>query len=342
MLSASNSFGQKIEILIVGSSHENKPGDENYSEVINKLKAFKPDMVFGEYLSPKDYLALESGTWGYLALNKAKERLVKSTPANEKQINQRIEKATKALNKFPYYHKLRMDLAINYLSQNDRANAEYQIYLIENEMKKSFGAEEKEYYARHFVNADSLKKVRIYRPLSEYTNIYFPLLYALKQDKLYTMDCQRYDKPWSLAWSKADSAIKLMEKIAKADSLSAEAKTLSAIEKYSSLSKEDKKNMTSSPYYNMATQRYGELNDAWNFYGGSHFYGYTGFPDQFIKDMYAQWTLRNEGMCTNVITQAREMKAKRVIVGVGAAHRKIMEEILAKNSDVKIVSYNQL
>ncbi|RZK81784.1 MAG: hypothetical protein EOO92_04080 [Pedobacter sp.] len=342
MLSAGSSFAQKVEILIVGSSHENKPGYEQYDQVINKLKNFKPDMVFGEYLSPADYKALEPGTWGYQSLNKAHEFLAKGNKENEKQLSKKIEKATRQLNKFPYYHKLRMDLAVDYIVQGDRANADYQFYVIENEMKKAFGKEEMAYYTQRFVNLDTLKKLRLYRAVSEYTNIYFPLLHALKQDKLYSMDCQKYDKPWSKAWAETDSAIKVMEKKAKSDSLSAEAKTLAAIEKYSSLTADDKKSMTASPYYNMSVPRYAELNDAWNFYGGSHFYGYAGFPDQHIKDMYVQWNLRNEGMCANVLKQVKEMKAKRVVVGVGAAHRKIMEDILSKDPDVTIVSYSKL
>jgi ribosomal protein L29 len=342
LLLSSLSFAQKVEILIVGSSHDNKPGFEKYDQVINKLKSFKPDMVFGEYVSPADYKALEPGTWGYQSLKKSEE-LVKGTKQESDQlIERRIQKAIQSLNKFPYYHKVRMDLARDYILLNDKANAEYQVFLIETEMKKGFGKEELEYYTQRFVNADTLKKLRLFRPSSEYTNIFFPMMYALKQDKIYAMDCQKYDKPWNMAWAKADSAIKLLEKKAKADSLSPEANTLKAIEKYSDYSEDDKKKMTPSPYFNMASPRYSELNDAWNFYGGRHFYGYAGFPDQEIKAMYAQWNLRNEGMSANVLRQVKERKAKRVLIAVGAAHRKIMEEILSKDPNVSIVTYSSL
>lgn len=74
---------------------------------------------------------------------------------------------------------------------------------------------------------------------------------------------------WSEAWGRADSVFKILR--AK-DTSSAEAKTLAGIEQYSTLTAEDKKMMTSSSYYNMSHDRYSELNDAWNFYGGSHFY----------------------------------------------------------------------
>lgn len=334
-------FAQKMEILIVGSSHENQPGVENYEMVVGKLKSFDPDMVFGEYLSAEDYDALRPGTYAFGGLKKAQALIGRSYPVQVKNLEKKIASANKSLNNFGYLHKLRMDLASYYVMQRDRANAEYQIYLIEHHMKKTFGKEEMAYYTEHFGNRDSLQKARLYYPFSEYTNIYFPLLFALKQDKLYAMDCQKYDAPWSAAWGRADSVFKILKAKAK-DSSSAEAKTLAAIALYSNLTDEDKKRMTSSPYFNMSHDRYSELNDAWNFYGGSHFYGWAGFPEQEVKEMIAQWTLRNEGMCANVLRQAKEKKASRVIVGVGAAHRKIMEDILSRDPDVKIVSYKDL
>lgn len=336
------SFAQQIEVVVVGSSHENPKGSENFDQVINKLKGFKPDMVFGEFLSGADNDQLDTSHWAYASLKKRKDFIALNFPEKVKNLDGKIVKANQSLSKFEYFHKLRMDLVSYYVKQSDIANAEYQLFVLENYMKKAFGTEEKAYYERRFGNLDSIRKARLYYPESEYSNIYFPLIYALKQTQIYPMDCQKYDKDWSAAWGSAAAAMKELEKRAAGDSTSAEAKTLAAIEKYSSLTAEDKRLRSNSPYHDMATDRYAELNDAWNFYGGSHFYGYAGFPDQYIKGMYAQWNLRNEGMCANVLIQAKEHKAKRILIGVGAAHRKIMEDILAKDPSVKIISYNQI
>ena len=168
------------------------------------------------------------------------------------------------------------------------------------------------------------------------------MIYQLGQNQIYNMDCQTYDKPWGIAWSKTDSLFKILSAKAKADSLSSEAKTLKAIEEYSSYADEEEKKFKNDEYAGMNTDKYAELNDAWNFYGGKKFFGYTGFPTETVKEMIAQWTLRNEGMCKNVIEQAKAKKAKRVVVGVGAAHRKIMEEILSKDPNIKIINYNDL
>lgn len=263
------SFAQKLEIMIVGSSHDNPPGYDNFEKIVDKLKSFKPDMVFGEYVPDKDSSVMES----------------------------------------------------------DRADAEYRAYVLSLSSKESI---------------DSLQKSGLYRPASEYMNIFFPLIYSLGQSKIFPMDCQRYKEEWSRQWKLAATAFTALEKNAQSDSSSAEAKTFFAIKKHGSLTDDDRKKMSTSEYANMAHVRFAELIDAWNFYGGSKFYGYPGFPDAAIKGMYEQWTLRNEGMCDNVLKQAKAMKAKRIVVGVGAAHRKIMEEIFSKDPQVKIVSYLDL
>ena len=44
----------QIEIVIVASSHQNPGPAENYRYIVDKLKNYKPDMVFSEFLSPDD------------------------------------------------------------------------------------------------------------------------------------------------------------------------------------------------------------------------------------------------------------------------------------------------
>lgn len=332
----------QIEIVIVGSSHDNAKSTQNFQVIINKLKNFKPDMVFGEYLPESDYTKLESGNWAVKAFKKGHDYIEKYNPETLKNIVSQIKKDQKALSSFAYYHKTRMDLAVNYAKNLDRGNAEYQIFVLENYMKDKFGKEELAQYAKMFGGLDSLKKAGLYRPGSEYSKIYFPLIYQLGQDQIYKMDCQTYDQPWSVAWTKTDSLYKIMINKAKADSTSAEAATVKAIEAYWSYSEEESKVFNADQYAGMNTAKYGVLDEAWNFYGGSHFYGYAGFPTESVKAMIAQWMLRNEGMCKNIIEQAKAKNAKRIVVGVGASHRKWMEEILAKNPEVKIISYNDL
>lgn len=337
-----SSAQNQIEIVIVGSGHDNSKSTQNFQTIIDKLKNFKPDMVFGEYLPEADYAKLEESNWAMKVSKKGHDYIEKLNPETPRNITSQIKKDQKALSSFAYYHKTRMNLVVNYAKNWDRANAEYQIFILQNYMKNSFGKEEQAEYAKMFGSVDSLKKVGLYRTGSEYSKIYFPLIYQLGQNQIYKMDCQTYDKPWSEAWAKTDSLYKIMINKAKADSTSAEAATVKAIETYWSYSEDESKVFNADPYAGMNTVKYGLLDEAWNFYGGTHFYGYAGFPTESVKAMIAQWTLRNEGMCKNIIEQAKAKKAKRVIVGVGASHRKWMEEILAKNPAVKIINYNNL
>ena len=235
-----------------------------------------------------------------------------------------------------------MNLATEYAKLWDRGNFDYQMFVLENYMKDKFGKEEKVEYTQMFGSLDSLKKIGIIRPESEYYKIFFPLIYQLGQNQIYNMDCQDYDKPWGIAWGKTDSLYKVLSKKAKADTTSAEAKTMKAIRKYYAYSDEEEKAFAADEYAGMNTPKYAELNEFWNFYGGRKFYGYSGFPTETVKEMIVQWTLRNEGMCKNIIEQAKAKNAKRIVVGVGAAHGKWMEDILAKNSNVKIINYNEL
>ncbi|WP_412466378.1 DUF5694 domain-containing protein [Pedobacter sp. KLB.chiD] len=332
----------QIEIVIVGSAHDNSKSTINFQSIIDKLKNFKPDMVFGEYLPKEDYAKLEKNNWAVEAFKKGHDYIEKLNPETPKNIPALIKKQQKALSSFAYYHKTRMNLAVNYAKNWDRGNTDYQIFVLENYMKQNFGKEELATYNKMFGGTDSLKKIGFYRPGSEYSKIYFPLVYQLKQDQIYSMDCQTYDKPWGEAWAKTDSLYKILMDKAKSDSSSQEAATVKAIEKYWSYSKDEAKVFNTDPYAGMNTVKYGILDEAWNFYGGPHFYGYAGFPTETVKAMIAQWNLRNEGMCKNIIDQAKAKKAKRVVVGVGASHRKWMEEILAKNPAVKIINYNDL
>lgn len=332
----------QIEVVIVASSHDNSKSKQNFQSIIDKLKNFKPDMVFGEYLPAEDYARLEDDNWAKEAFKNKVDYINRLNPETPKNSSALIRKNQKALASFPYYHKTRMNLAVEYAKKWDRGNFDYQMFVLENYMKDNFGKEEKAEYAKMFGSSDSLKKIGVIRPGSEYNKIYFPLIYQLGQNQIYNMDCQTFDKPWSIAWGKTDSLFNILAGKAKADSLSAEGQTMAAIGKYWTYSPEESKQFNADEYAGMNTAKYGQLMEAWNFYGGRKFYGYAGFPTEALKEMIAQWMLRNEGMCKNIMEQANAKKAKRVVVGVGAAHAVWMEEILAKNPNVKIINYNDL
>src|SRR5690606_36431842 len=92
----------------------------------------------------------------------------------------------------------------------------------------------------------------------------------------------------------------------------------------------------------MSTDMYADFSDVLNFYGGPKFYDLPGYPKEAVLEMLHWWQKRNEGICENIIRQATEKGATKVVMGVGAAHRKGMEDIFAKMPHVKVVNYNDL
>ena len=159
-------------------------------------------MVFGEYLPPEDYATLPEDHRAKKAFRKGHDYLAEVNPGNVKNLSFRITKDKKALSSFAYYHKTRMNLAINYAKNWDRGNADYKIFILENDMKSRFGREQLATYTKMFGPTDSLKKTGLYITGSEYAKIYFSLIYQLKHEKIYNMDCQTYDKPWGIDWKK--------------------------------------------------------------------------------------------------------------------------------------------
>ncbi|MEJ8801857.1 DUF5694 domain-containing protein [Pontibacter sp. H249] len=334
---------QQLEVVIVGSSHQNPESAEKYRYVVEKLKNYKPDMVFGEYLAPEDHQqAIAQNYYATKSDLKKREYLLEQHLKTPKNPQKDIAQAYAALSKFENYHKTRMELARNLFLNFDKANAEYQFYVLEQHMQPKFEKSEQAVFEKMFGGVDSLRKVGLIRKNSEYQKIYFPLAYELGHSKIYAADCQKYDANWNQAWAKTDSLIKKMYAVAKADTASEEAQVVKAIKSYYKWAEQKSKEIDTKDYGFMSTDLYGDYSDVVNFYGGAKFYDMPGYPKEEVLGMLHWWQKRNEGICENLIRQARENGATKVVMGVGAAHRKSLEAILAKMPGVKVVNYNDL
>ena len=331
---------QPIEIVIVGSSHSNGKGTDE--TVINKLLNYAPDMVFGEYVLPAELKALHDTTdvkKSYVTkYNYIKKRNAKA-PRN---LEAKIKKGQTSLTRNNNNHLTRIELARNYVLNYDRGNAEYQLFVLENYMKPQLNQKELQSYELVLGTADSLKKVKLLRPGTEYEAIFFPLVYKLNHQQIYSMDCQNYDEEWNKVWAKAGAAIKAMEAKAKAEPASAQGLAVTKIKQHykelDSIARAEKM----QGYAFLNSDFYAKADAAVNFYGGEAFFNEPGFPTEAIKAMMHPWNLRNEAMCQNILKQAQAKGAKRLVVAVGASHRKWMEEIFAQMPEVKIINYNAL
>lgn len=338
-----------LEVVLVASSHGNPSKPEKYRPIIDKLKAYKPDMVFGEYMLPAELKAADDSSYSRSAFMPRYRYMIRRTPVMPKNLTRTISKQEKTLRKSPDAHATRMELARNYVLAYDRANAEYQLHILEKVQKPKFSPADLAHFDTVLGGTDSLRKVKLLRPGTEYDRIYFPLVYELGQ-RVYPMDCQKYDKEWSEEWSRTATAVESLQARAKADSTSAEALTTrkmqAAVAAYQTFGDDTQPSEALTQemltYQLLNTPAYDTVDEAMNFYGGEALYGMPGFPTESVKGMKVQFERRNQGMCENIVRQARQQGAKKVIVGVGASHGKGMRDILAAMPGVKVLNYNDL
>jgi Family of unknown function (DUF5694) len=326
-----------VEVLMIGTSHEyNMTTNEKFSEVINKAVAFRPDAVFGETLTAEDYDAIPD-YWNKARMEK-RFAYLKSIPfAGPKDPDKFIRQTIKLLRTKPNYHQERMKLARALYLKHDYGNARYQLYRLD-KARPAFGAEEIAAYQAILGVPDSLYKTRN----NEYHNMAFPLVQQVGLDEILSMDSQRHDMKWSAAWERADSLVKQWEKGVEKDSTSAAARQYAGLTKRTAdLQKAvnaAEKAGNDTEFFNSPDGD--EYLNIVNFYGARRMFGAEGFPDKAVDAMLAEWQNRNDDMVRNTVARARQIGAKRVVVFVGANHRKIMVDGLRATPGVTVRSLN--
>ncbi|GAB3225982.1 hypothetical protein GCM10027346_07780 [Hymenobacter seoulensis] len=334
-----------LEVVIVGTSHYNGDPDASYRPIINKLKAYRPELVFGEYLAPQDARQLPASQYEATPYQRRllylKRRELQTPPLNDKAATT----VRRQLRKNPQLHQQRVNLARYYAFNYDRGNAEYQLYQLEQNSKSNLSPADKAYYTQAFGSADSLyKAAKLVRPLTEYHRIFFPLLQELGQDQIYSMDCQRYGEAFNEASGEAYGQFLTLQAAFKVDSTTPQAATFRQIAKAKPAYFDylNAPTTTEGVYKVMNDPAFGKFNDDLNFFGDAPLYGAPGFPTEAVKKMKAQWALRNQGMCENIVRRAREQGARRVMVAVGSAHGLVMQRMLEAMPNVRVLTYNDL
>ncbi len=329
-----------VEVFLIGTSHSYYTQYEKFDPVIETVVAYKPDLIFSETLSPADYDKL-TDYWNQKGIDKIMNNLKKAGYPAPKNLDAFIKKQYAVLAKNPNYHQDRMKLAHALFYKHDFGNANYQLYLL-NQAKPAFGAEELAACNQILGPVDSLKNLGL-RANSEYTTIFYPAARQLGIQKMTPMDCQTYNTPWDKAWNLSDSLFRKFEKSLTA--LDTNSATIGGykkmISRYMELDKKETeigKQGLLTNYLN--TPEGDELLHLANFYGGKYMLSVPGYPAKEVSEMLHFWQLRNEGMCRNIVTRAREAGASRVVVAVGANHRRIMLDILAGMPQVTVKSLN--
>jgi len=71
-------------------------------------------------------------------------------------------------------------------------------------------------------------------------------------------------------------------------------------------------------------------------------YNMNGFPKEEMLSKIHWWIMRNKGMCYNVISRAKMVGAKRVVVIAGANHRRYMQDIFDTIGAIKVRNINEI
>lgn len=336
---------QDLEVLMIGASHQYNPEPkQDMSHVHAKIRAFKPDAVFGEWLSPEDEKAIKT-YWNKENVLKRFDRLKQKVNIAEKDLHAAVTRYEKALDKNPGDMKNRIDLALAYYLSYDAGNGYYQMWHVAKHLQKNPNDTALFNYARKkfFTTAvDSVQKAINPYIDDEYDYIAHPMMVEFGIKKIYPMDSQRWDVHWSDAWGKADSVFYTRLSQLKKDSLSAEGKRAREI------SKGVKERM--DYLIKDGTQTYGmtHITEAmngpemteWlfriNFYS-DEYRQLSIFPADLYGWMLHWWWHRNNDMCNNTIERAKANGFRKVMIVVGANHAAIMSKIF-KERGVKVVS----
>lgn len=334
------STAQPVEVLLIGTSHNyGKQPIEKFDYVKNKVRAFKPNAMFGEWLSAEDYDAIPD-YWNKATMVKRYAYIQNLGYPAPKNYPKFLRESYKALRENPNYHQTRMRLANALLQHHDYGNAQFQIYQLM-QRKAAFGPEEIATFTKTLGPVDSVQTI-FYRNTSEYYHLVFPLMNELNLDQMMAMDCQKHDTDWQKAWDRTAPLVKAFEAQTETDSTSTAALAYKALNKRTgdlqTLANAAEKAGTTTQFFN-APEGDEYLNIV-NFYGGTRLFGVVGFPEKELTGMLHYWQLRNEGMVQNLVTRSRAASAKRVVVAVGANHRAIMEKLLRATPGVTVYALN--
>lgn len=335
-----NAKAQVIEVLLIGVSHDySKYPTQDFSSIHHKIKKFKPDAFFGEFLSREDERLLME-YWCKQPNITRLHKLRNNRPIKEVLLQYTVDSLKERSKQQPNDYHVKADLAHAYYLDQDVANGHYQYWQVYNFLRHQPNAEFENYIEKLLsprvdTTGRSMKRLKT----SEYAYIAFPMMQELGIEELMSMDCQDYDLNWQASWGAFDAKFVLFRKDI-ADSSKNHLKTaLIAIdkgfEKYAHIEKSS--NMITEW---LNTDEAAQISASGDFYLPD-MYNMNGFPKEEMLSKIHWWIMRNEGMCHNVVNRAKMVGAKRVVVLAGANHRKYMQDIFKTMHAVKVRNINE-
>ncbi|WP_113661590.1 DUF5694 domain-containing protein [Pedobacter nanyangensis] len=336
-----NAKAQDIEVLLIGVSHDySKYPKQNFSSIHQKIRKFKPDAFFGEFLSKEDEQLVMDYWCKQPNINRLK-MLRSNQPIPEALLPRTIDSLKKRSLQQPRDYRIKTALAHAYYLNQDVANAHYQFWQVHHFLQQQANAELEDYVNKLLspkldTTGRSMRRLKT----SEYAFIAFPMMQELGMKELLAMDNQEYDLNWQASWGAFDTAFALFRKNL-TDSLKTQLKAaLTTINNgYAKYNQIESTSNTVTEWLN--TDEASQISASGDFYLPV-MYDMKGFPKEEMLSKIHWWIKRNEGMCHNVVNRAKKAGAKRVVVLAGANHRKYMQDIFKTMPHVKVRNINEV
>ena len=335
-----NTFAQKVEVILIGVSHNySKYPTQDFTGIYDKIRKFKPDAFFGEFLSKEDE-QLVMDYWCKIPNVKRLNMLRANRNIPTPLLSKAIDSLKKIVADHPDNGQAKADLAHAYYLNQDVANGHYQLWQLFDKLKQQPNTN-LESYVNTLLSPQldtvgrSMRRLRT----SEYAHIAFPMMKEMGIHELLSMDCQDYDLNWGASWAAFDAKFSEFRK----DTSSAFQQELKAylnqinkgFAKYDSVEKSSKK---VTEWLN--TGEASAISASGDFYLPA-MYNIKGFPKEEMLSKIHWWVMRNKGMCNNVVNRARKARVKRLIVIAGANHRKYMQDIFETMPNVTVRNINE-
>jgi hypothetical protein len=339
-LMASPLMAQNIEVLLIGTSHDySKNPPQDFSNIHQTIRAFKPDAFFGEFRSVEDEKQLMD-YWCKSFNNEriARLRQLRNTP--EAALPKIISDLKIKLERDPNDWKSRVDIVHAYYLNQDVANAYCQNWLIFHNKNKPIDSTAFDYLKLILEpKVTSVKQAIKQYSQSEYHYIAFPMMQEMGFKEIYPMDCQVYD----LNYQVSDSLLFTKYDALKKDSINCFTTAFKKLEAemeagYAKDKEMDKSNTHLTEWIN--TDEANKLAASFDYFL-PEMYDLPCFPREELRSKLHWWNMRNEGMCENTVVRARKLGVKRIVVLAGGSHRKPMQEIFQKMPNVKVWNINE-
>lgn len=340
LFSLQNTYAQKVEILLIGVSHNysNYPR-QNFEGIYKKIRKFQPAAFYGEFLSKAD----EERIMDYWCKQDNVNRLERLRKNRYLQ-PERLPKIRDSLQKLslvrPADYRIKADLSHAYYLDQDVANAHYQYWQVFQALRKTPDADLENYVDKLLspgldTTGRSMKRLKT----SEYAHIAFPMMQEMGIDVLLAMDNQEYDLNWNASWAAFDKKFALFRKDSPAAIQSALKSSVDKInrgfEKYA-LTEKTSVNVTEW----LNTDEASAISASGDFYL-PEMYSLYNFPKEEMLSKIHWWIKRNEAMCDNVVKGARQAALRKVVVIAGANHRKYLQDIFNAIPGVSVKNINE-